>query len=358
VSPSFEAELSPLTMTILATYKCSAQCRECCFESSPHLTQRLSLEQIITRIDKAVAAFPLLTLICFSGGECFLIGDDLIAAIAHCTSLGVQTRCVTNGYWAASPERAHSRLSKLKAAGLCELNISTGDEHQQFVPFEVVVNGAIAAASLEIKTIIINEGSEQATFRRQNMVEHPRIVEYYRMFPESTSLQLLENVWMSFHEEHDISHTDEKYQSAPGCTNVLTNFVATPDGQMASCCGLTLEHIPELKLGDGDTSDFRQLHQSQLDDFLKVWLAVDGPRKILEFAAQKDPAIKELRKTAHICETCVQVYKTPSVAKVLAEHYEERVADVLARFHINRVVTRANRNADVQADAELVELRG
>ncbi|PSR25070.1 MAG: radical SAM protein, partial [Sulfobacillus benefaciens] len=43
-------------------------------------------------------------------------------------------------------------------AGLTELNLSTGDDHQAFVPFDRVVTAAITAAELGICTLIVVEG--------------------------------------------------------------------------------------------------------------------------------------------------------------------------------------------------------
>ena len=130
VPMSHDPVIAPSTLTILPTYKCTAQCKECCFECSPDLRGRLSLEQILRRIDKAHAAFPFLKLVCFSGGECFTIGKDLDTAIAYAHGLALFTRCVSNGYWGSSLQAARKRVNPLAEAGLTELNLSTGDEHQ------------------------------------------------------------------------------------------------------------------------------------------------------------------------------------------------------------------------------------
>ena len=332
--------LSPVSLTILATYKCTAQCRECCFESSPYLTQRLSFEQILHRITEAVRSFPLLKLICFSGGECFLLGDDLDRAVAHATQLGMNTRCVSNGYWALTMERAKARILSLKQSGLTELNISTGDEHQSFVPFDRVVNAAIASANAGVTTLIVNEGSREAKFTKKEMMGHPRLKHFIETSASSRNLRLMENVWMSFHDDHAVTHEDSIYGVSGGCQNILANIVATPDGQLASCCGLTMEHIPEMKLGSGDNHDYAARYLSQLNDFMKIWIAVDGPKKILDFAISKNPSIKPARRAAHICEACVQIYKDALVQATLEEHYGEIIGDVMMRFHIGRVVTR------------------
>src|SRR2546421_2475345 len=91
--------IEPEILTILGTYKCTAACENCCFDSNPYLTKRLDLDRIIGFIDEG-ARFPSCKIVVFSGGECFLLRDDLNKAVARATSLGLSTRCVTNGYWA------------------------------------------------------------------------------------------------------------------------------------------------------------------------------------------------------------------------------------------------------------------
>lgn len=64
---------SPSTVTILPTYTCTAACKECCFESSPRIKERLSRDELFKSIDKAISDLLDLKLIVFSGGECFTL---------------------------------------------------------------------------------------------------------------------------------------------------------------------------------------------------------------------------------------------------------------------------------------------
>jgi MoaA/NifB/PqqE/SkfB family radical SAM enzyme len=107
----------PTTLTILPTYNCTAACENCCFGSHPGITERVPLDRILAYIDQA-ATVESMRLIVFSGGECFTLGDDLVAAVARATGHGLATRCVTNAYWASTEERALERLGALAAAGL------------------------------------------------------------------------------------------------------------------------------------------------------------------------------------------------------------------------------------------------
>lgn len=182
----------PSSLTILSTYRCTAACRECCFESSPKIRGGIPPERILQYIDEAAETFaPTLKLIVFSGGECFLSGKNLDAAIARANSHGLAVRCVTNGFWAVTPERAEKRVLELKSAGLSELNISTGDEHQEFVPFERVVNAAIAAAANDIAALIVVEGCQEAKFTSVDAVRHERLGPFANHDPKAKYLDAI-----------------------------------------------------------------------------------------------------------------------------------------------------------------------
>lgn len=54
---------SPHTLTLITTYRCNAACKECCFESNPSLTSRLSWEELEKGITEAYASFDNLKLV-------------------------------------------------------------------------------------------------------------------------------------------------------------------------------------------------------------------------------------------------------------------------------------------------------
>src|SRR5262245_49705051 len=122
--PCRSTHIGPRLLTILATYRCTAACEHCCFDSNPFIQKRLALNDILRFIDDA-SQFRSLEGVVFSGGECFLLGDDLVKSVQHAARRNLFTRCVTNGYWAKSLSIGRNRLADLKEVGLTELNIST-----------------------------------------------------------------------------------------------------------------------------------------------------------------------------------------------------------------------------------------
>jgi radical SAM family protein len=336
----------PTHLTILPTYRCTAACAQCCFESNPHVQGRIPLPRILDYIDQAARDFPTLRLVVFSGGECFLLRDDLDEAIARAAGHGLATRCVTNGYWATSKRAAGERLQPLYEAGLSELNFSTGDDHQAFVPYERIVIGATTAAELGLRALIVVEGRVGARFTMREALAHPDLSEFLRSSPARANLDLLNNIWIPFHDDAEIAQPDEVYRTRDrlkrfeGCDNVLENMVITPHERLASCCGLTFEHIPEMKVGDARTRPLRELYDSQLEDFMKIWIRVEGPEKIFFFATQKDPDIPFPDGATHPCQTCAALFLNPRVRKALSEHYLEKVPEVMFRYQVMRTLER------------------
>ena len=67
-------------------------------------------------------------------------------------------------------------------------------------------------------------------------------------------------------------------------------------------------------------------------DFMKIWLYVEGPEKILSWANTKDQTIDWEWKYAHICHSCLAIFNDQKVRKVVKEHYLEKVDEILLKY--------------------------
>lgn len=120
---------TPQLLTIIPTHKCTASCDQCCFGCTPNIQYSMSYETIVGYIDQAIEDFPTLKALVVSGGECFLLGDDLVKVVKHAALSNLSVRAVSNGYWANTYEDAVRRLKPLKAAGLTEIYLRFGCEN-------------------------------------------------------------------------------------------------------------------------------------------------------------------------------------------------------------------------------------
>ena len=328
--------ISPRAITVLGTYRCTAECEDCCFDSNPRIKHRLSLESIVTFLEQTTASFPQIDTVVFSGGECFLLGDDLNVAIAKAATMGLAARCVTNGYWARSLDNGRKRLAGLRDAGLKELNISTGDFHQRWVSEETVVNAACLGVELGLATVVVVELRSGSSVTAQGLIErNPALAERL-----GDKFDVIESPWMPMDAERSIPQRSDQLVDRRnvhlrgGCKSIFTTLVLTPAERVGLCCGLSRERIPELNVAWDRSTPLTDLLTSAASDFLKIAIFVDGPERVLAWAASKNPNIDWEGRYSHHCHACLRVYSDPEVRATIAAHYRERVEDVLMRYSV------------------------
>lgn len=326
--------ISPKSMTVLCTYQCTAACQQCCFESNPSITGRLDSQTIQARILEAIQAFPDIRVVVFSGGEAFLLKEQLTECIAFATRHGLGTRVVTNGFWAKRMERAETISRAVSDAGLSELNISTGRDHQAFVPGETVINAAIAAVGAGIRTLITVETDTAESDCHAALMSDPRIGDLVR----SGKLTVISNFWMPFHADAPARAQEPDVRGLrKGCKQVFDNIVITPHDNLSACCGLTLEHIPELRLGKNTGDNIRDDYLSQSQDFMKYWLSVDGPYTIIERVAGTR-AEEFLQGVVHQCQACAVLHRTPFLKEEAVKQYPLFAKEIMTRFILDRTL--------------------
>lgn len=326
----FKTEISPETLTILVTYRCTATCKDCCFECTPQITTTLSEGQIREAILQAKETFPALRQVVFSGGECFLLKDILFRSISLATSLGLVTRCVTNAYWAKNTLKADEIAKKLLSSGLTEVNISTGLDHQQWVSKTTVINAVEALTTNFIPTLITVESDTESSTCLNDIARSERILAIKREFPERLSLQT--NAWMPFHKDSITRKIIEIEDIEGGCDQLFNNCVVTANGEVAACCGLTLEHINEIKVGNlNNLSDFIS---NQEDDFLKLWIYTDGPIRIIKKLMGSDYFTK--RNVHHQCQACVVLHNDMAVRNKLYRDWKKHLLPTLQKFNLKQ----------------------
>jgi len=191
---------NPTTLTISPTHKCTAACYNCCLSCSPNIKHIMPFKRIKSHIDEALQTYPDIKIVILTGGECFLLGKDLERVIEYIHKKGRLSRVVTNAYWANDYNSAVKKLSTLKTAGLTELNISTGDNHQRFIPFQHVANAIDAAVFLNISPVVIAiEVHPNSTFTRANIEQ----IDKYKKSIEKEKITIIEGAWMNFMNNGD-----------------------------------------------------------------------------------------------------------------------------------------------------------
>lgn len=330
--------LSPRTLTFITTYRCTAACVQCCFESSPTVKGRLSRDEMIAALHDAKRSFPSLSVVVFTGGEATLLKDDLISVIAESTSLGLRTRMVSNGSWAKTRSSAKRWAEKLSTAGLKELNISSGKDHQEWVPHSSVVNAAEAGLNAGFRVLVTVEADTEDGRTMAAFSEDSRVRALLK-----NGLLLQSNSWMEFKtDQAKRENVVPQHQRNAPCQQIHDNIVITPYKEVSACCGLTLEHIPEMKVGrleDGVS----KAYLSQTNDFLKYWIRVDGPAEIIRRVMGEEKADELLKGSVHMCHDCAVLHKNSEVRASLELDYLKFVPEVMSRHALVKAVETLSR---------------
>lgn len=239
------------------------------------------------------------------------------------------TRCVTNGYWGATENSTRKRLHKLRSVGLTEINFSVGDNHAKYVPVEYVERAARLACELGITTVINIELFSDSKFAE----EYKR--RFDKLLNKFNNLIVQFSMWIPNGGETVIKH-EKRYSllanpdEHAGCDAILSTVSITPDEKLAACCGLYLLHLPEMIVGDLKKESLPPMIERLPNDFMKIWLAVDGPERIAQCANEFNKKIIIKQKYVHPCQICVMLYQRrewrEAIYKAALKHFE-RVYD-------------------------------
>ena len=322
--------IRPTSLTFITTHQCTAACEHCCFACTPKKTNRLSFETMIAAINSA-KKMGTFRVIGFSGGECFLLNelDDLVS---HASRQKIRTQCFTNGYWATKPKAAKKRLESLANAGLEGLVFSAGHFHQQYVPAERVIHGANAAIELGIQVNISVEGAMNQSADVDVFMQNDTLRDHFR----SGRLKLRKSSWLQTAGKPDINYLAKKDRfldkNKSGCSTVLHNISITPDQSVVACCGFHMEQIPHMHLGSLKELSLDSVLAKAEDDLLKLWIHVEGPERIYEFAHKIDKSIERPKNCIHPCETCLALHQDQKLLKIIKQHSKQAEKEVIGKY--------------------------
>jgi hypothetical protein len=321
----------PRILSILTTRRCTAACDHCCVGASPKAVEAIPVERIHGLIDEA-KRIPSIERVVFTGGECFLLGRDLDALIAHAHELELATRAISNGYWAVNEAAAVARVRGLRGAGLDEMMLSTGTFHQRFVPVERIVHAARAAAAAGIATRISVETCDQSEF------DDAALRAELAAEIAARTVFVAHDPWIADaggRGSAELSHarfaqTDIRPVNRR-CAQVLDVVTVTPDQNVSACCGFPVEQLPQLRIGSIAAQPLDVVLRDAPNRLLAMWLHVAGPAGIAAFVARHVPGYV-LPPFASICQACVALQRDPRAMDAIARHASEITRSVTADF--------------------------
>lgn len=326
--------MRPFTLSLITTFKCTSACTNCCFGCSPNIQQNklMSFDEISRYIDIVCNTFPSISAVIFTGGECTLLGEDLIKSISKAHSLNKITRIVTNGHWAKNSDYLIREWVK---AGLSEINFSTGFEHSKFVSTDTLFYAVEKCFEQEsLQKIVINVEA----FNNQNNVFNIKETIWYKnlnaKFKER--LIILSSPWIKFHTSNlcsnDSNNASDKnivINYDQGCNSILRDIHIDPYGKLLSCCGLSSESTNYLNNGSIISDDLLSAYESGYYDLFKLWIFTDGPYKIL-----KQLGFSDIPTNRHICEYCHFITSNQAIINRLKEEGIGNAKSILLNYHL------------------------
>ena len=333
----------PVTLTLLTTFKCTAACDNCCFQCSPKASRMMSIEQIKKYIDTCLERYPTLKVVVFTGGECTLLGESLFEGITHAKTRGLSTRIVTNGCWATSYTAALKFVKKLKYHGLTEINFSTGDEHQAFVPFKHVRDAAIASIRCGLSCAINVETHDETHFDFEQILSKDKFLKALSSTTlEEGKIYIERGIWAPMKKGYH-PFTYKKYIEHfkfNRCIHLFNNILINPYGEVLSCCGITSETNPYMRIGNINTQDIGTIYERSVLDFLKVWIFVDGPEKVMSFIKEKRGETNDF-VTGHSCQICREIFCNKYNMAIVRKFSHEISSNVIYKYQLikNNIIT-------------------
>ncbi len=330
--------IAPQTIAFATTYQCNASCKNCCFGCSPQMKVRLSIEDMKFYIDQALKFYSdSLKVLVLTGGESFLLKDDLIEIVKYGSSKGLVTRIVTNAFWAKDYQTAYDILLNLRENGLNEINYNTGDDHQEWVPYDNIVTACIAAMDLNLTCIVNVETHDNAIFDGNTFFQDSRLSTYFDYTKYEKPLKIEKGLWIPFNSDsHITSETivPKEDVSKTRCHSLFTTIAINPFSYMMSCCGLVSEHILPLRLGSLKKHSIKELYELQFIDLLKIWLYTEGPYNVLKYVYEKRGIHKKI--SGHICAICAEIFRDTENIQCIKDNYEELFDTVMFKYLLLR----------------------
>jgi len=141
----------------LVTYRCTYACDHCFVWGSPDAEGTMTLAQLTSAIDQAVACG--VETVYFEGGEPTLAYPIVLAAAAHARRRGLEWGMVSNCYWATSVEDAKVWLAPFVDLGISDLSLSSYAYFVEDADEDRLRNAALAAHELGLPMAVLEVGA-------------------------------------------------------------------------------------------------------------------------------------------------------------------------------------------------------
>ena len=312
--------MRPREIALMYARTCNIACRHCGIESSPRVKSRMRLEDAQRFIIEA-AAIPRFGKVTFTGGEPLLFQEEHLELISLCTKLGLQTRVVTNGFWARNPQKGLALLSRLRAAGLSELNFSADKYHLEFLDASILRNALECARQLGYARIVsfVTNSDTPPLDLFSDLYDIPRetLDDLRRYAGDPAAIDAVKDskilvysgglIGLGRAAEHpdELRHFPVDTFPREPCGEVVNKPVIYPDGDFQACC-CAGGKIKSFTVGNLHRSSLVELYATMEARPHYRFINDRGPRELFEAVARARPDLPLQTAPTSICEVCVK----------------------------------------------------
>lgn len=313
----------PYAITLLTTFRCDAACVDCCFGCRPNRGRTMTVDEMKHYVDISIDAYPNIVELSLTGGECFLLGQDLDEIIKYGAQKGLRVGLISNGYWGRTLREARKRLTQLKDNGLTSIAFSVGQDHNHRIPFTNCRNAAIAAAQLgyNVEFRIENIPCLTYNFFTEKIACDKMLMRHIH----SGNISPIGYEWVRYNNEtirnKSIPCRIRPYGKSEPCNSYGRGIIITPYGDMLACCGIGASRIPHMRLGNVWEEPLQTIFQRAHQDLLKVWIRTEGADSVLQYVY--DNSKIRFRRFGNMCESCIEIFENPKILPFLREHYDD-----------------------------------
>lgn len=320
--------LSPHSFAIHVTYTCPLSCDHCCFSSSPQNQERLPTDHIIKTINAIDTST--VKLVAFTGGEPFLLGDDLVKLVSIASNRGFNVRIVTSAFWGKDRKIAKKRLLKLYESGLKEISISWDDFHEKFVSFEHVYNVFWSAVECGILPAINIVQAEKSYWTSAKVREELGIGD---LFPDLVAETPLNRTGRA---EKNLKEAGLRPQRIVGpCPYVLTGPTLSAKNKLLACCGVIPNTEALILDHDFKPENLHSAMQKGLKSPLLNWIFLRGPYAVMEYISQKhNIPIPDKSNVGGNCEACKLLFERKDISKKIPEAISDKAEEINGELHL------------------------
>jgi len=322
----------PHSLAFLTTNGCDANCEFCGIKKS-NPPQRLTVETMHKYTDQARRYG--IRKVSFTGGEPFLLGEDLFEAISYAHKNGMICGLTTNGSYAKDEETGKKIAKRLFDSGLDVINISMDQSHSEFVPYERSFNAFKGVLQYNLSPSINVTDLRSTNFRNWLMlrkIAQDLVGEFEGNSIVVDGKKVAEYEWKGASKQGEAKKLDKrefryrkiKYNEVCDAQTVAVRS----DGKVAApCCSFASANNDFYVMGDVRGTTIEEVVERVNDSVIgSVLIGPFGIGRIANsLSYAKNHKIRRIANKSYTneCEFCGAVFSDPEATAFIVNKFEK-----------------------------------